>query len=78
MKNPQKMYPNINKEDINKECLALLRAILLSSNCRYRDTDWVNIFIPFTTPSGKKELHISLSLDKYWIILKYLDMEVTK
>lgn len=66
-----------NKDDINKECLVLLRLILFSSrNCVHRTIDWANIFIPFTTPTGKKELHISLSLEKYWNILEYLEKEI--
>ena len=62
---------------MNKLCLALLRAILTSSrHCVNRTAEWVNLFIPFTTASGRKELHISLSLDKWFNILKYLDMEL--
>ena len=62
---------------MNKQCLALLRAILFSSRQNVnRMADWVNIFIPFTTATGRKELHITLSLDKYWDILDYLEMEI--
>ena len=63
--------------EVNKQCLALLRAILFSSRQNVnRTADWVNIFIPFTTATGRKELHISLSLEKYWDILEYLEMEI--
>lgn len=68
-----------NQNKINKECLALLRVILLNSRESInRAGEWVNIFIPMKNENKTKTLHISLSLDRYWDILQYLAMEVTK
>ena len=64
-------------DESNKLCLALLRTILL--NCRFalnRQAGYVNIFMPLEKDGKKATLALTMTTDRFWSILEYLNLSI--
>lgn len=64
-------------DENNKLCLALLRTILLS--CRIalnRQAGYVNIFMPLEKDGKKATLALTMTTDRFWSIIEYLDLSI--
>lgn len=66
-------------DESNKMCLGLLRTILL--NCRIalnRQAGYVNIFMPLEKDGKSVTLALTMTTDRFWSILEYLNLSLSK